>query len=381
MNNSKNKSLEESTVGMAVMDAFPVIFFLGSVISLYLIRPSVIFIIGGVICTTAGMGKVIWKFILAVSKKNVFLLYKQFKYLMSIGFLLMIISLFIGKPEVSFSTVIKYITWFPGNICFIIGLLGFILMIISSKKLDLSTKRGNFTEQAINLITQIFIFFGVLLCSYGSDIYYSDSVSALAAESTESVKVTEEKYGLFFDSKNNETLFIFYPGAKVEYTAYAPLMQKLAYNGIDCYIVEMPYNLAVFGVNKAKNIINETNYENIYIGGHSLGGAMAANFAASNPDELNGVILLAAYPTKKLSDSLSVLTLYGSEDYVLNKDKLTETEIYLPKNSFTYCIEGGNHAQFGSYGEQKGDGNAKISSEEQLNITKSKIIDFIDKEG
>ena len=111
-------------------------------------------------------------------------------------------------------------------------------------------------------------------------------------------------------------------------------------------------------------------YDSWYLGGHSLGGAMIASFAAKHTDQIDGLLLLASYTTKDLSDTdLSVVTVYGSEDGVLNRKNLEKGEKLLPENHVTKCIEGGNHAQFGSYGAQKDDGTAAISAEAQIDET------------
>ena len=137
-----------------------------------------------------------------------------------------------------------------------------------------------------------------------------------------------------------------------------------------CFLVDMLFHMAFFGMNRAEEIMQEYNYEAWYLGGHSLGGAMAANFAADyvedHTDGIRGLLLLAAYPTKDLSTSdMSVVTIYGSEDGVLNMDKIVAGRELMPQDYKEVCIEGGNHAQFGSYGAQKGDGTAAIPAEEQ----------------
>ena len=147
-------------------------------------------------------------------------------------------------------------------------------------------------------------------------------------------------------------------------------MYQLAESGIDCFLVDMPFHMAFFGMNRAEEIMQEYNYEAWYLGGHSLGAAMAANFAADyvedHTDGIRGLLLLAAYPTKDLSTSdMSVVTVYGSEDGVLNMDKIVAGRELMPQDYKEVCIEGGNHAQFGSYGTQKGDGTAAIPAEEQ----------------
>lgn len=110
-------------------------------------------------------------------------------------------------------------------------------------------------------------------------------------------------------------------------------------------------------------------YDQWYICGHSLGGVMAADYAAEHSSLISGVFMLAAYPTKPLDENLRCVTIYGSEDGVLNMEKLEKANQYLPDSSEEVIIEGGNHAQFGDYGKQNGDGNATISYEEQQQRT------------
>ena len=86
------------------------------------------------------------------------------------------------------------------------------------------------------------------------------------------------------------------------------------------------------------------------------------------------MILLASYPTKELDER--TLELYGSEDLVLNAEKRAEGDAYLPEGSVVQVIEGGNHAQFGDYGEQEGDGSAAISREEQQKRTVEAILEM-----
>ncbi len=211
-----------------------------------------------------------------------------------------------------------------------------------------------------------------------ANIYYHADASALEALSPdETVSVSRTSYGWLFDGPSETDMLVFYPGAKVEETAYAPLLHALAAQGMDVCLVKMPLRFALFGAGKAQKILAGYDCANRYVGGHSLGGAMAAVYAAGHGDELTGVILLAAYPTKPLDDSLVLISLYGSEDGVLTRDKLADGQQYAPNRSFEAVLEGGNHAQFGNYGVQSGDGTARVSAEEQQEWTVSAILSFI----
>ena len=214
---------------------------------------------------------------------------------------------------------------------------------------------------------------------YVNDYYHTDENVQEYLQKKDSVSVTEMSDGLYLDGPGDNAAMIFYPGAKVEYTAYLPLLSDLAEQGIDCFLIKMPCNLAFFGQNKAKKIMDSYEYDYWYLSGHSLGGAMAASYASGHLESLNGLVLLAAYPTKSLkSDSFSVLSLYGSEDGVLNMEKMEEGKAYMPVDYAEVCIEGGNHAQFGNYGEQKGDHAADISREEQQAQTVEAILKMME---
>ena len=210
---------------------------------------------------------------------------------------------------------------------------------------------------------------------YNTVFYPADETARAALVSDGNVIVSQTGYGYFFDGPSEENLFIFYPGAKVDEVAYAPLLRKLAERGMDVCLVHMPFHFALYNQNKAGSLLSEyTTYGNYYIGGHSLGGAMASIYASGHGDLLSGVILLAAYPTKPLQDSLTEISIYGSEDGVLNFDKLEESKKYAPAESYCYVIQGGNHAGFGNYGPQHGDSDAVISKEEQQNQTAGFIL-------
>lgn len=214
----------------------------------------------------------------------------------------------------------------------------------------------------------------IVVCAGGFWGYVSNYYHALDYE-VGNINVTQGKDYTIYGNSNSETGFIFYPGGKVEALAYEPILSKLAEKGVCCVLVEMPCNLAVFDSNAAGNVMKDLpKIENWYIGGHSLGGAMATSFAAEHQEDLDGVVLLAAYPTDELE--IPVLSIYGSEDGVLNKEKYNDS-IGLSQNLTEIVIKGGNHAQFGNYGDQSGDGEAQISKEDQWDETARQIEEFI----
>lgn len=212
---------------------------------------------------------------------------------------------------------------------------------------------------------------------YLSDYYRAD-MDAIAAFSSENdiTAKTLENGTLIYEPEDAIAGFIFYPGGKVEYTAYTPLMEACASEGILCALVEMPFNLAVLDVNAADGIQEMyPEIEKWYIGGHSLGGSMAASYLADHTDVYEGLILLGSYSTADLSGSdISVLSIYGSEDKVMNEEKYSSNKTNLPKDSKEFVIEGGCHAYFGMYGAQDGDGTPTITNEEQIEFTVQEIL-------
>ena len=219
----------------------------------------------------------------------------------------------------------------------------------------------------------------IYLCDY----YRADEGAIQVFESAENIAVsTAENGNVVFEPAGAKVGFIFYPGGKVEHNAYQPLMADLAREGVLCVLVEMPFNLAVLDVNAADGIMAQyPEIEEWYIGGHSLGGSMAAAYLADHVDEYEGLILLGSYSTADLSDTeLEVISIYGSEDKVLNRDKYNENRQNLPDDFVEVVIDGGCHANFGLYGAQDGDGTPTISSTEQVRITVESIMQFLQDE-
>lgn len=213
---------------------------------------------------------------------------------------------------------------------------------------------------------------GIACIVYINDFYPANEMAQEALVSDEKVEITQLENGDYvFMPENPSAGLIFYPGGKVEHTAYAPLMRLYAEHGILCVLVKMPANLAVLDMNAAEGIPEQyPDIEKWYIGGHSLGGSMAASYVAKNMQEFEGILLLASYSTANIRQSdLEVLSVYGSEDGVLNMEKYEQYEENLPEDMQEKIIDGGCHAYFGSYGEQEGDGTAAISSLEQMKMT------------
>ncbi|HAL02429.1 MAG TPA: alpha/beta hydrolase [Lachnospiraceae bacterium] len=192
------------------------------------------------------------------------------------------------------------------------------------------------------------------------------------------VTVSTTKTGYFFDGPGTESAIVFYPGGKVDTKAYAPLMYKLAEAGKDCFLVDMPLHMAFLDIGAADYYIDNYEYENWYLMGHSLGGAVLPAFLYKTDNHVDGIILLAAYSTFKIKRYVPVITIYGTNDGVMNTKRFNDCISNWSFKTQEVVIRGGNHSQFGYYGLQKGDNKASISREEQQEITVEAIIEWTD---
>ena len=186
--------------------------------------------------------------------------------------------------------------------------------------------------------------------AYDTATLQSDTIAAF---------LTESKVGI-----------IFYPGGKVEAPAYARLMKDLQANGINAFLVSMPFNLAVFDADKAQEVIDlNPQIDTWVLAGHSLGGAMAFDEFSKHPATYAGLVLLAAYPLSPTDRDLLIIG--ATNDQVLDREKLDGFEVE--------WIDGGNHAQFGDYGDQAGDGVPTITEAQQRQQVLTLILDYLDR--
>ncbi len=212
-------------------------------------------------------------------------------------------------------------------------------------------------RQKIVIITvSIFLSLAIVIgaaAAYVNDYYRADEGAVAVFDEEENISVSVLENGnVIFEPQNASQGFIFYPGGKVEHHAYEPLLAELARKGVLCVLVKMPFNLAVLDMNAADGIQEQySKIDNWYIGGHSLGGSMAATYLEKNADDYEGLILLGSYSTSDLSiTNLKVLSMYGSEDKVMNREKYDNSKSNLPSDFTEIVIDGGCHAYFGMYG-------------------------------
>ncbi|MCB2178368.1 alpha/beta hydrolase [bacterium] len=231
----------------------------------------------------------------------------------------------------------------------------------------------------------------VLLLVVGTAAFVIWSINPLEAmpqaiaalESDGEVLVTDNQWMVFSPvTADPDTGVIIYPGGHVDPRAYAPLANEIARAGYLVVLPPMPLNLAFTDINVADEIMTANpDIKHWYVGGHSLGGAMAAEYAANNAEKLDGLFLWASYSAAGTDLSaipnLKVLSIYGTEDGGVDEIRLSRER--LPDNVVWVEMDGANHAQFGWYGAQSGDGVATISPEEQQEWILRETLAFIER--
>jgi pimeloyl-ACP methyl ester carboxylesterase len=206
---------------------------------------------------------------------------------------------------------------------------------------------------------------------------------AAAMESIPSAQVDTQENWLVFSPEGGLTTtgLVLYPGGRVDYRAYAPHAKAIAEYGFRVVLVPMPLNFAFLGVNRAEDVMRAfPEIETWAVGGHSLGGAMAAEFAESNLSLVDGLVLWASYPadnTNFSTSDLPVLSIFASNDQVASIEEIQESKARLPEDTLFVEIEGGNHAGFGWYGAQRGDGTLEISKLEQQDQIVEATVGFL----
>ena len=262
-------------------------------------------------------------------------------------------------------------------ICFIAALL--ITKLVLKK---LKRKNGK-KETALITIVVCVVLYCLVALGYLSVYYHADMTEVNKAFAIPGISVTQYSDGVAkgysFTKEGNDRALVFYAGAKVDELAYSPLMSELADGGIDCYLVEIPFHMAMFASDAPSYIIenfNDKNYDVWMVGGHSMGGIVAAQYAAKHSDVIDGVVLLASYSTAEIPENIALCSIYGNNDGCLDLEQYETNKVNLPTATEEYIIDGGNHAQFASYGAQKGDGIATISPDTQVQKTAEIICNF-----
>ncbi|MDO8879691.1 MAG: alpha/beta hydrolase [Coriobacteriia bacterium] len=208
------------------------------------------------------------------------------------------------------------------------------------------------------------------------------ALEALGSDGT--VTVTTGAEGWLFAPADGsaDAGLVLYPGGRVDARSYAPLARAIAQRGYTVALASMPLSLAVLDPGRAETLMDSApEVVRWAVGGHSLGGAMAAAYATTEDDRVAGLVLLAAYPaasTDLTASGLAVLSIIGTEDRVVDPEVFAEAVERLPADTTYLKLDGGNHAQFGDYGRQTRDGEATITREEQIRATADAVAGLLE---
>ena len=219
---------------------------------------------------------------------------------------------------------------------------------------------------------------------YVNNYYHADEVALAAAAdengAADGVTVQElPSSALAFVPENPVGGLVFYPGAKVQPEAYAPLMTRCAERGMLCVLVKPLFNLALLSTDAAQEATAEfPEIDKWIIAGHSMGGVAASNYLARHEGDFSGIAFIASYTGSDLTDYQGkVLSIVGTQDSVLNRENYANAQSSLPRFE-TIEIEGGNHANYGNCGDQASDGRAAISREDQQAQTAAALAALVE---
>ncbi|HDR7224685.1 TPA: alpha/beta hydrolase [Bacillus toyonensis] len=220
---------------------------------------------------------------------------------------------------------------------------------------------------------------GILLM--GSIIFFAWSQFTYkpTKEALSLVDYKKAEDNMVFGEKEAKIGIIFYQGAKVEVESYSYLGEALAKDGHFVVMPKLPLNLAILGTNVVDSIIQKyPEIQKWYVAGHSMGGAMISRYAFHHEEKVDGIIFLASYPADDFSNKLiPMLSIYGEVDGLATVEKIKNSEKLMSKNTTMQMIKGGNHANFGMYGKQKGDNTSLITPKAQRDETVKVIEEWL----
>jgi hypothetical protein len=179
--------------------------------------------------------------------------------------------------------------------------------------------------------------------------------------------------------------FILYPGARVDPRAYAALARDIAAQGHRVVVLKCPFDIALLCLSDAEDFLDDARAW--AVGGHSLGGVAASQFAADPRNGVTGLVFWASYPVDNLSDRdtpddpLAVVSISGSEDGLSTPDDIADSRANLPASTEFVEIDGATHAFFGDYGEQPGDGTPTVdraTAQQQIVASTVQLLQQLD---
>ncbi|MDF9451512.1 alpha/beta hydrolase [Bacillus toyonensis] len=208
---------------------------------------------------------------------------------------------------------------------------------------------------------------GILIIGSITFLTWSQFTYKPTKEALSLVDYKKDEENIVFGEKDAKIGVIFYQGAKVEAEAYSYLGEALVKDGHFVVMPKLPLNLAILGINAVDSVMEQyPEVQKWYVAGHSMGGAMISKYAFQHEEKVDGIIFLGSYPADDFSTkSIPMLSIYGEVDALATVEKIENNKKLMSKNTTMHMIKGGNHANFGMYGEQKGDNASLITSKAQ----------------
>ncbi|GAB4029595.1 alpha/beta hydrolase [Spirosoma gilvum] len=232
------------------------------------------------------------------------------------------------------------------------------------------------------LARQIWIGAGLVFIAWNFISFQAHGVNEEILTSTAmlTVRQTDDFLGFIPQGAKRQVL-VFFPGAMVDPTAYAPLARRVAEAGYAVYIIKMPWRLATYGYKKINGLPEFADTTKQYVlCGHSQGAKMAAQYVYEFPGKMAGLILIGTSHPRDISLAtltIPVMKIWATHDGLASPKEVTQNKGKLPASTEFVVIQGGNHAQFGYYGPQLGDDTPTISRAEQQKICEQAIVRFL----
>jgi dienelactone hydrolase len=232
-------------------------------------------------------------------------------------------------------------------------------------------------------VVGIVVVVGVGFLVYASLVFEGDREASLDAWRSNGVEITGTDRSIVIEPTTGatDTGLVFIPGAKVQPSAYLYKMAGIAEaTGMTVVITEPTFNLAFFDTRPLSEFAQDApDVDHWYVGGHSLGGVRACQLAASDAEpQVVGLMLFGSYCVDDLSDSgLDVLSIVAEHDGLSTPEDVASRAGSLPDDAVTVVIDGANHASFGDYGAQPGDGTATIDRQTARAEIAEAVAEFV----
>lgn len=219
-------------------------------------------------------------------------------------------------------------------------------------------------KKIVSVVLALAAFAFIVFFVWSQQVAQADKDSIKKVRGTGAVGITEtdHSYVLRPTGYRNGLGLVFVPGGRVAPNAYIYKLSGLVESlGMTVVITKPYFNLAFFDFRPFSTFTYDVGgIERWYVGGHSLGGVRACGYAQDARSNIRGIVLFAAYCDKDVS--VPALSLRGEFDGLVSTEDIRSHESHLLEGNDYYEVEGANHASFGSYGLQSGDGSATIDS-------------------